>query len=64
MTIGGTQTSAGFIPHLHRFGIDMPVALHTPKHQTVAERTAPQKPDRDIDGKLQYVAPGGKRVMA
>jgi len=64
MSIGGTQTSAGFIPHLHRFGIDMPVALHIPKHQTVAERSAPQHPDTDINGLLQFVAPGGKRVTA
>lgn len=59
-----TQTSAGQIPHLHKDGIDMPVALVLDKTWSPKWMCIPAEPERTPDGDLIYVAPGGRRVLA
>lgn len=56
--ITGTHTSDGFIPYLNKHGIGMPVALEIHKDAPVSLLRMPQRPMRDVNGDLFYVAPG------
>lgn len=63
--IGATPTAEGWIPYLHKNGIDMPVALRVFKKAPTEIMSMLAKPERDpVTGDLVYVAPGGFRVLA
>ena len=52
----GTMTAEGYIPHIVRHGLELPVRLAVDP----LTMSLPQMPARDLYGRLIYALPGGK----
>ena len=60
----GTMTSIGFIPHLHKNGIDLPVKLRINPKSVGFAITMLHAPQKDNKKRNLYALPGGGSCIA